>query len=368
MKGKAAVFMGANTPFEVEQFEVVAPSPGYARSRLIASGVCGTDIHIHTGRLGCNCPQIIGHEFVGEVEAIGEADSAAYGIVKGDNVIVDIAIPCGECALCKAGDDANCVNMQVSNGGNPAKSPYFHGGYGEYNFSPVSNLIKLPKSVNPLAAAVFACPGPTAIHAFNLAKKGGFDSASAKVAVVQGTGAVGSFALAYLSSLKVEHIIALTVVDREEQVTLARKLGATEVIDIRETSQEEILARVHELSGSLGADLVFEASGNPNAVPMGMNLLRNRGVYLVPGQYSNSGAVEIQPQLITFKALHIIGSSQYSICDVKEYVKFLEKTPELSDTILSLATCYNIADVNKAFTDAKARKNIKTVLTGDIKR
>jgi len=117
------------------------------------------------------------------------------------------------------------------------------------------------------------------------------------------------------------------------------------------------------MSEGLGADLVFEASGNPAAIPMGIDLLRNRGVYLVPGQYSNSGGIEIQPQLITFKALQIIGSSQYSMVDVRKYVEFLEKNPDLEEAILSLATAYRVEDVNQAFADAKARKNIKTLLT-----
>lgn len=362
MKAKAAVFMGANKPFEVKEYEVVEPKPGYVRSRLIASGICGTDIHIHTGRLACGSPAIIGHEFVGEVDAISPEDSVKYGLKAGDYVIADIAVPCGECPLCLAGDDANCIRMQVTNGGNPQDPPYFHGGYGEYNYSPAENLIKLPEGVNPKAAAVFACPGPTAFHAFSLANKAGIDLAGAKVAVVQGTGAVGSFALAYFASLKIEHIIALTNVRRKEQEELAKKLGATLVFDLQETSGEAITEKIMELSGGLGADVVFEASGNPKAIPLGINLLRNRGVYLVPGQYSNSGSVEIQPQLITFKALQIIGSSQYSFCDVRAYAKFLHQNPELTETILSLATFYCVEDINTAIADAELRKNIKTVL------
>jgi D-arabinose 1-dehydrogenase-like Zn-dependent alcohol dehydrogenase len=93
-----------------------------------------------------------------------------------------------------------------------------------------------------------------------------------------------------------------------------------------------------------------------------MNILRNRGIYLVPGQYSNSGGIEIQPQLITFKAVRIIGSSQYSLIDVKDYLAFLEQNPALVPVIRDLATCYPVSDTNKAFEDALAGKNVKTVL------
>ncbi len=56
-------------------------------------------------------------------------------------------------------------------------------------------------------------------------------------------------------------------------------------------------------------------------------MLRNRGVYLIPGQYSNRGGITIEPQLITFRALHLIGSSQYSHRDVEEYLRFLQAHP-----------------------------------------
>ena len=362
MKAKAAVFMDANVPFEIREYEVTPPQPGYAALSIIASGVCGTDLHMHNGKLGGPGPKIIGHEFVGRVEQISEEDSKKSGLKVGDAVIHDIACPCGECLLCQTGDDANCVKMGVTNLGNPDDAPHFHGGYGEYNYGPVSNLIKIPESVDPKMASVFACPGPTAIHAVELAKRAGVDFANIKTAVVQGLGPVGSFAIAYLAAMGIENVIAVGANNSADRESLAKSLGATYVFDLEKESPNDIAAKIKEISGGLGADLAFEASGAPVAVPYGMQILRNRGVYLVPGQYSNSGGVVIQPQLITFKALHIIGSSQYSIPDVYEYVSFLEKHPELHETIRALATCYPVTEVNKAFEDAKARKNVKTVL------
>ena len=112
---KAAVFMGANKAFEVRDFLITPPPVGMAKSELIASGICGTDIHIQRGKLACGCPSIIGHEFVGRITELPEGDTK--GLKVGDAVIADIAVPCGKCPLCLDGDDANCVNMQVTNGG-----------------------------------------------------------------------------------------------------------------------------------------------------------------------------------------------------------------------------------------------------------
>lgn len=361
-KAKAAVFTEINGPFEVKEFDITDTPAGMARLKLAASGVCGTDIHIHRGKLGIMPPKVIGHEFIGKIDDISDEDSKASGLKVGDYAIVDIASPCGECLLCKTGDDANCVNMGVTNGGDPSEAPHFWGGYGEYNYSPVKNLIKMPADLDPEAVCVFACPGPTALHAFRLADQAGCNIKDAETAVVQGLGPVGTFAVIYLASLGIKNIIALTYGNNTQREELALKLGATEVINLERTSEEELIAHVNELSHGLGADVVFEASGSPAAVPVGMTMLRNRGVYLVPGQYSNSGGIEIQPQMITFKALHIIGSSQYSVSDVEFYLEFLSNNKKLLPTIKALGTAYHVDEINKAFDDAKQGKNVKTLL------
>ena len=361
---KVAVMVGINEPFEIREYPLTAPKEGMAQMKLIASGVCGTDLHFHRGKIPVALPATIGHEFVGEVVNISEKDSEKSGIRVGDRVIVDIACPCGECLLCKNGDDANCVHMGVTNGGNVEEAPHFYGGYGEYNYSPVSNLVKIPEALNAKMVSIFSCAGPTSLHAFRLAREANAHVERANVAVVQGAGPVALFTVMYLSSLRIPNIIVLVPdAEREAKRTeLAKKLGATEVLSIGKLGIEGISQHIRTLNQDLGADLVFEASGAPVAVAQGMELLRNRGVYLIPGQYSNSGGVEIQPQMITFHALHLIGSSQYSISDVQAYLKFLEENPKFHETILETASCYRVEEINRAFEDAEAGKNQKTLL------
>ena len=173
MKAKAAVFTGALKPFEVREFDITKTPSGYGRSELIASGVCGTDLHFYNGKLFIQPPTVIGHEFVGKLVDCDDKEAEGYGLKRGDNVIADIAVPCGKCLLCKNGDDANCVNMKVTNGGSIEEAPYLYGGYAEVNYTPLSNLIKIPDDIDPKAAAVFACPGPTVFHSFKLAKNAG---------------------------------------------------------------------------------------------------------------------------------------------------------------------------------------------------
>lgn len=360
--GKAAILTATDTPFEIREYPLTPPESGMALLEMEASGICGTDIHIYHGKIPMELPKMIGHEFIGKIIDISPEDSQKYGLFIGDKAIVDIACPCGECRLCLEGDDANCVNMGVTNGENPQKAPHFFGGYGQYSYAPLTNLIKLPEELDARMACVYACAGPTVIHAFELAKKANCQLDKAKLAVVQGLGPIGTFAVLYMAKLGIEHIIALTSRNNPRREELALKLGASAVLNLESLDQGQILERISKLSGGLGADLVFEASGSINAVPAGMEMLRNRGVYLIPGQYSNSGKIEIAPQLITFNALHIIGSSQYSLSDVKAYLAFLSNNPDTHKTITSLAACYKLEDINNAFKDAMAGKNIKTML------
>ena len=365
---KIAVMVGVNEPFEIREYPLTEPGEGMAQMKLIASGVCGTDIHIHRGKLSETLPAAIGHEFIGEVVSISSADSEKSGIKTGDRVIVDIACPCGKCLLCANGDDANCVHMGFTNDGDVEEAPHFFGGYGEYNYSPVSNLVKIPADLDARMTSIFACAGPTTLHAFHLAEEANAHVEQANVAVVQGAGPVALFAVMYLSSLGIPNVVVL-VPDarrRPKKAELARKLGATEILSIEELGMENIHRCIQKLSGDLGADLVFEGSGAPIAVSQGMGLLRNRGLYLIPGQYSNSGGIEIQPQMITFNALHIIGSSQYSISDVHRYLKFLEENRQLHEIILQAASCYKLEDINEAFHDAEAGKNLKTLLVASL--
>ena len=337
MKAKAAVFMGAHKNFDVREFDVVKAPSGYAAMEIIASGICGTDIHMHNGKLGVSYPSIIGHEFVGRIIDVDEKEAEKYGLSKGDAVIADIAVPCGKCKLCQSGDDANCVNMAVTNGGSIDEMPYLYGGYTQVNFTPLTNLIKLPKNVDPSAAAVFACPGPTAIHAFCLAAKAGVDLSKIDCAVVQGFGPVGAFATMYLKKLGVKKVYVIIAGANEKRDEMAKKFGADKVFSLSKDGAENVIKALQSENGGIG-------------------------VYLVPGQYSASGTVELSPQLITFKALHIIGSSQYSVCDVEKYVEFMSKNEDVFPMVREISSCYPIERINEAVADAKSGKNIKTLL------
>lgn len=359
-QAKAAVFTAVGQPMSIRSYPVASPVKGAALLGLVASGVCGTDVHILRGKLGVTTPVIVGHEFVGRIEEMSDDDARAVGLKCGDAVIACVACPCGECLLCREHDDANCLNMGVTYVRNPDEAPHLFGGYAEAMYAPVKNLIRVPNSIDPLVAAAFACAGPTAIHAFRLAERAGRPLSGVSLSVVQGLGPVGAFAAMYLKRAGVKRVVAVSARENPARARLMKSLGVEEVYSLDTC---DAVAEIRKMSGGVGADLVFEASGNPAAFSEGIDMLRNRGVYLVPGQYSDSGAISLEPQKITFAAITIIGSSQYSLEDIQAYLGFLEAHKELHAPIASLCTRFPVEQANEAIKCAMQGGQVKVLLT-----
>lgn len=366
--GKAAVFVGPNRPMEIREYPVVHPAVRDVLLRLTWSGICGTDIHILEGRLPIPPRFIPGHEFIGRVLQVGSeasVDGLGTAIGEGDLALACVAMPCGTCFNCRQGETASCLNFGVTYVRAPEESPHFFGGYGEYLHHPAACLVKVPEGVGLDAAAAFPCAGPTSIRAFDLAG----NLQPGEFVVVQGTGPVGLFAIAWASAHGCR-VVAIGSGKNKARTDLARDLGAEIVLDYRQTPAEERLQMVRDLAKAMGhgdgADVVFEASGAPSAISEGMQLVRTLGRYIVPGQYSNSGGIEIQPQVITFKAIRIIGSGQYKLSDIATYLDFLRGRPDIQRRFAECITHrYSIAEANDACRTASAGACVKAVFHAD---
>lgn len=363
---KLTVFHGANQEFEVRERPVAEPAPGTAGLSLISSGICGTDVHIHGGYLAMpDIPLVIGHEFIGTVDALGEGaarDALGNELHRGDRVIACVAIPCGKCFNCLRGETASCLNFGVTYVKNADEPPYFHGGFAEYLYSPFENLVRLPDSVDPFAAAAFPCGGPTVIRA--CAYGGGLNEG--ELVVIQGNGSLGMFAAAWAKAHGCRTIV-LGSASNPERARLTEALKPDLFLDYRRTPKEEAAERVRKMAADLkrgdGADVVIETSGSADALPVGLPLLRTRGRYFIPGQYSDRGLVAIPPHMITFRALQLFGSGQYTMKDLAEYVSFLAAHRDLQPLFAGMVAKFPVSQINEAMRSAKDGKAVKTVLT-----
>ncbi|HOX07754.1 MAG TPA: alcohol dehydrogenase catalytic domain-containing protein [Planctomycetota bacterium] len=363
---EAAVFLAARRRLAIRSYPVLPPERGQVRLRLLRSGICGTDVHILAGRLALPGRELIlGHEFIGAVEALGSPrlrDGLGLRLRQGDRAIACVARPCGRCFNCRRGETASCLAFGVTYLRDPGEAPHFHGGFAEQLHSPAGNLVRIPRGVDLDAAAAFPCAGPTAIRAFDFAG----NLRRGELVVVQGSGPVGLFAAAWAARAGCV-VVVIGSGSNPARMKLARRLGARLVLDYRKVDAPARLKAVRALAARLGrgdgADVVFEASGAPTAIPEGLNLVRTLGRYIVPGQYSSSGGVEIQPQLITFKAIRIVGSGQYKLADVGAYLRFLAADRGLQRIFAACITHrHPVGEAAAALAAAAEGRAVKAVL------
>jgi threonine dehydrogenase-like Zn-dependent dehydrogenase len=221
-----------------QQPEPVA-EPGTVVVRVVAAGICGSDVTAYLGHMGISQPgQVRGHEFAGiVVDAVAEnADWLNLPVT------VNPLVSCGICRACRAGHDNQCAN-QVSLG---IQRP---GAFAEFVAVPIVNLVALTPNVD-LRAAATAEPLAQGIHDVRLALRDG----PVDVAVVIGGGSIGMFVVTAAQLLGISEIIVLEPnADRHEAI---RRAGGTVVLG----SRDEVTRHLHE-RGTLGADAVFDVVG-----------------------------------------------------------------------------------------------------------
>lgn len=360
---QAAVFLAREAPFAIREYPLGAPAAGQAVVGLESSGVCGTDVHIWEGALAIPGPVILGHEFLGRVRALGAGeprDCLGAPVRVGDRVAVNVIESCGACPLCAGGGAASCLHLleSLTYVRSPEEAPHFHGGFAEVNISPIRYLHRVPDALPTDVAAAFLCAGPTIVRGVTYA--GGI-TADDHV-VVQGAGPVGLFAVLMARLAGAASVTMVGSGSNPLRLELARALGADTVLDIRASSVEERRARVLERSGGVGATLILEGAGSPEAIPEGLHWLRPRGRYVWAGQYSDRGAIALPTHLITFNALQIFGSAQFTIDDRARYFALLESAPACWDTIARVVTDrFPIAQADAALARARGGQAIKTI-------
>ena len=236
--------------------------PTDAIVRVDAVTICGTDLHILGGDVPEVTPgRILGHEAVGTIVEIG---TAVAGVHVGDRVLVSCITACARCAYCRAGHYGQCLG-----GGGWILGHTIDGTQAEYVRVPFADtsVYKLPESVSDEAALLLADILPTSyeVGVLNGAVRPG-DS----VAVV-GTGPIGLAAIATAKLLSPSQIIALDLA--QARLEAAKQFGA----DLALTSGDACVEQVMSATDGLGADVVIEAVGRPEAFELCTRLVRPGG-------------------------------------------------------------------------------------------
>ncbi|HEY3688596.1 MAG TPA: alcohol dehydrogenase catalytic domain-containing protein [Streptosporangiaceae bacterium] len=234
-----------------------APRPGWARVRVRACGVCGTDAHYLNGMAlppGVAYPVVPGHEVAGTVAEIAPADAVRAGVAVGDLVMPHLIIPCGTCEACASGREQLCPTAPILGIHEP-------GGLADELLWPVDRLVPAT-GIDPVAAAVLPDAVATAHHALTTA-----DVPRGGLLCVYGAGGVGTAVLMLARALDPGVRLAAVV----RGAATARRVGALGVSAFAGATARDVRAAV----GS--ADAVIDFTGSPDTPSEAVKVLRPGG-------------------------------------------------------------------------------------------
>ena len=365
MKIRAAVLEEFGKPLVVQEVDLAEPGPGEALVRLVACGVCHTDLYTASGADPSGySPTVLGHEGAGVVERVG-ADVTS--LEPGDHVVTLFSPQCRECIHCLSPRTNLCLAIReqqnqgylpdgttrLSRGGEPMRHFMGTSTFAEYTVMPEIALANVDAEAPFEHAALFACGLSTGLGAAMFTAR----VEPGTTCVVFGAGMVGLGAVAGCRLQGAERIICIDLSD--ERLELARGQGATETL----TGGPDAVAEILERTGGFGADYTFEATGRVDVMRQAVESARmGWGLCTVAGVAGRGETLDIVPRyLITGR--RVCGSSFGGVKgrdQVPELVRLaldgrLDVAPFVSHTL-------TLDEVNRGFELMEAQDGIRSVI------
>ena len=363
----AAVVHEKDAPFVLEEVELDEPRSNEVLVRMVATGLCHTDLSVRSGVIPFPLPAVLGHEGAGIVERVG---SAVQRVRPGDHVLASFT-SCGACVNCVTGSPSNCDHFfplnqlvgtrpdgtyTIHQDGLPLNAHFFgQSTLAEHALIDERSLVKVDESAPLALLAPLGCGIQTGAGAvLNVLRP-----EPGSTLVVFGVGAVGLSAIMAAALTGAAHIVAVDVVP--SRLELAMELGATDTIDARSIDVKEALM---EMSGGRGVDYTIESSGNLEAASNAVQLLAARGTCALIGAPPAGATVPVD---VIFMHLgrKVVGVAEgNSVPEV--FLPALVRLYELGKLPLErLVRHYPFAQIEQAAADAKAGVTIKPVLVFD---
>ncbi len=361
---KAAVVREAHGPFVLEDVTLGAPRPTEVLVRVVASGVCHTDMVVRNQDFTAPLPMILGHEGAGIVEAIG---SDVTTVAIGDHVVMTY-MSCGLCDTCESGHPAHCEHMgplnfgggrldgstaTVDAGGAEVHDHFFgQSAFGQYALANERNVVVVPKDVplellGPLGCGIQTGAG-SVLNA--LAVKAGSSFAAF------GAGAVGLSAVMAAKVAGATTIIAVDV--NEARLQLALALGATHTVNSRE---EDPVDRIHAITGS-GAHYTLECSGRGEVLRQAIDCLAIFGVCGIVGATKEGTEVAFNVNDVMIPGRRIMGIVQGDVVAKTFIPVLIELYRQGRFPFDRLVRFYEFDEINQAVEDSERGVTIKPIL------
>jgi threonine 3-dehydrogenase len=249
----------AKAGVEIREVNIPAFGPTDVLVKVKVASVCGTDVHIYNwdgwaqGRI--HPPLIPGHEFCGEVAAVGDEVTT---VKEGDFVSAEMHVNCGKCYQCRTGEAHICQHVKIIGVDSD-------GAFAEYVTIPESNIWKLDPAI-PQEYASLLDPLGNAVHTVLAG------DIAAKTVAITGCGPIGLFSIAVAKACGATKVFAIEVNEHRRKV--AEKMKADHVLDPKTQDVRKI---VKELTDGIGVDVLLEMAGNKDAIKLGFDILRLGG-------------------------------------------------------------------------------------------
>ncbi len=364
---RAAVLEEFGQPLEVQDVELAEPRAGEVLVRLVACGVCHTDLYTASGADPSGySPCVLGHEGAGVVERLGEGVS---DLAVGDHVVTLFSPQCRECLHCRSPRTNLCLAIREQQnrgylpdgttrlarvGGEPIRHFMGTSTFAEYTVMPAIALARISPEAPLEGACLFACGLTTGLGA--AMQIAAVEPGS--TCVVFGAGMVGLGAVAGCRLQRAERIVCVDL--SEERLALARGQGATDTL----LAGDDTVERIVEMTGGFGADYTFEATGNVKVMRQAVESARmGWGLCTVAGVAGKGETLEIVPRfLITGR--RVAGASFGG-------VKGRDGVPALVDRWLAgdldldpfVSHHLTLDEVNRGFELMEAQAGIRSVVT-----
>lgn len=363
MQIKAAVVNEKSAPFVIDTVELCAPRSDELIVRVVASGMCQTDLHGRDGYYATSYPGVFGHEGAGVVHAVG---SAVQGFAPGDHVVMSYPW-CGVCANCGQHRHSYCVHAfdlkmkgtradgstLLSKNGAPVYSAFFQqSSFGTFALTQERYAVKVRKDAPLELLGPLACSGQTGSGAvFNVMKPKPGDSFA-----IFGVGAVGLSALMAAKIAGCDPIIAVDIHDR--RLALARELGATHVINHEGCA--DVLGAIRKIAG-LGVRYSLETSALPAVFREAIEALMPGGTCVLLGSARHGTEVSFDMKFL--QEGRVVRGVVQGDSDPQEFIpRLVDLMMENKFPIEKMIKFYDFADINLAAAESSAGLAIKPVL------
>lgn len=314
---RAAVFTAVNAPFSVQDLDPLPPGPRDVVVRLLASGVCHSDLLVTQGAVPFDPPMVLGHEGVGVVEEVG---AAVERVRPGDLVIGSVVLGCGTCDPCIRDEEHLCIAMlgasrvvrALDADGRGITAGWGLGAFAETMTVDERSVVRVTAELPPEQLALIGCSVATGVGAvLNSARV----PAGATVAVV-GCGGIG---LATLQGARLVHAARIIGID---PVVAKRKhaivCGATDVVD---PADGDVVEQVRDLTDGQGVDFAFEAVGLPLTILQSHQMTRRGGVAVMLGMPPAGATVTFPAASMRSGGRTIVGCTYGSVQPRRDFPK-----------------------------------------------